>query len=279
MKDTNTSQEVSRSLISITNMSTCCKVLEIIFNRELTGTPFLCFDSEVLTSFNDIKSKIEGPNFKSVSQKYISDQINLLKKLGFIDRTQLTPLGKKVASRCANGEYDSIVSYNFFKKFYQSTTFYRDTISKIRDGKYDLDEIIEKISQLHGLNNTASPKLKQWIQDLNFTFKEGNIIKFDPLFEKKALEWNSLSEFYSFLISLNLNQETSQERNLYSEIDLNFFNGTVSNSTISKIIMKMNDDNYLTINRGKNYIHYIKINDSISVINTTLQKYLLGVAE
>jgi len=206
MKETNTSQEISRSLISITNMSTCCKVLEIIFNRELTGIPFSGLDSEVLTSFNEIKSKMEGSNFKNVSQKYISDQINLLKKLGFIEHSQLTPLGKKVASRCANGEYDSIVSYHFFRKFYQSTTFYRDTIAKIREGFYDLDEIIEKISQLHGLNNTASPKLKQWIQDLNFTFKEGNIIKFDPLFEKKALEWNSLSELYNFLKSATMPQ-------------------------------------------------------------------------
>jgi len=278
MKETNTSQEVSRSLISITNMSTCCKVLEIIFNRELTGIPFSDFECDVLTSYNEGKSKIEGPNFKNVSQKYISDQIKLLKKLDFIENSQLTPLGKKVASRCANGEYDSIVSYHFFRKFYQSTTFYRDTISKIREGKYTLDEVIEKISQLHGLNNSATPKLKQWIQDLNFTFKEGNVIKFDPSFEKKALEWDSLSELYSFLLSLKLNQETSQERNLYSEIDLNFFNGTVSNFIISKIIMKMNGDNYLTIIRGKFDIHYIKINESIPVVNITLQKYLFDVA-
>ena len=76
MKDTNASQEVTRSLISITNMSTCCKVLEIIFNRDLMGIPFSDFDNEVLSSFNDVKSKIEGPNFKNVSQKYISDRSN-----------------------------------------------------------------------------------------------------------------------------------------------------------------------------------------------------------
>ncbi len=279
MTANNSSKEVSRSLISITNMSTCCKILEIIFNRELSGNPYSDFNREVLISYNEGKRTIEGSDFKPVSEKYISDQIKLLEKIDFIDNSQLTPLGKKVAARCANGEYDSIVSYHFFRKFYQSTTFYRDAISKIRDGKYDLDEIIQSISQTHGLNNSASPKLKQWMQDLNFTFKEGQIVKFDPLFEKKALEWSSLSELCSFLHSLKLDQESSQEKNLYFEIDLNFFNGTVSKSTISKIVMKMNNDHYLTINRGKFDVNYIKMNEAIPIENTSLQKYLLNPME
>jgi hypothetical protein len=270
MKKANTSQEVSRSLISLTNMSSCSTVMEIIFNKELSGIPFSNLDSEVLMCYIEKKNK-------KISQKYVSDQITLLKKFGFIENSQLTSLGKKIAARCANGEYDSIVSYHFFRKLYQSTTFYREAVSKIREGNSNLDEIIEKISILHGLNNSATPKLKQWITDLNFTYREGDIIKIDPLFEKKALEWNSLPELYSFLLTLD--QESSQEKNLYSEIDLNFFNGTVSNSIISKIIMKMHDDNYLTFNRVKFDMRYIKIKESISVLNSTLQKYLTDSPE
>lgn len=242
MKKNTPSHEISKSLISITNMSACCEILEIILNKELKDNVLFNNEDDILNTYNERKSQIYGENYKNVSLNHINSQIRLLRNLEFVDNFELTSLGKKVASHCANGEYDQLVTYHFFKNFYKNCRFFRETIQKIRETSYNLDEIIAEISKKHGLNKYAISGLKSWIKSLNFTYLEGNIIKIDPLFEMKALDFNLLSDFHVFLTHMNPDRESFIEENLLSESDLNFFNGTISNSIMNDIILRMSKD-------------------------------------
>ena len=231
------------------------------------------FEEGILIEYNEKRRKHEGDSFSPVKIDHFTSQIQLLRKLGFIDKEMLTPQGRQIASHCANGEYDSVVTYYFFKNLYKQSLIFRKVIEKIRSNDFELAEIINDISKKEGLNKTASKRLKQWIGWLNFTIASRTKIMFDPVFENQALQSLSMDEFGLFIEEVILINGSIKESNLYSEIDAGFSYGTLSIERIQGLIKKLIEDKYLILSRGKFETNYISINTPLKFEKTSLKKY------
>ena len=264
--------EISKHLLSITKMSTCCEILEILLNAELDSKPLSNFEDDVLNYYNDKKRRCEGESFKNVSCEHISSQIQLLKKLEFIENEHLSSLGKRVASRCANGEWDSFVSFTFFKNMYSHNAVFRDFVKMIREGSSDYEKIIDDIKKLHGLNKYAEGGLRSWSKSLSVYYTSGPVVKFDPGLEGKALDLLSMKDLETVLNTLEM--DAVKESNLYSDLDLFFSKGTLSLDILQKIVNILVKENYLELHRGKFDINTIHIKKPVMLENCTLGQYL-----
>jgi hypothetical protein len=265
--------EISKDVLGTTKMSKCCEILEILMNRKLENKQILNIE-DLLNSYNEKKRKNVGDHYKNISLNYFSPNILILKKLEFIEGLTLTPTGKRVASHCVNGEWDAFVSLMFFKSLYSHSPIFRDLVKKIRDGNSNFDQIIGEITQLHGLNETAGPGFKSWAKALNFFYKSGNMIKIDPEFEEKALELLLMKDLEQIVTSLCGYEKSIQENNLYSDLDLFFSKGTLSKETLEKIVIKLVNNDYLIMNRGKHGINSVSIKIPFTLENITLFGYL-----
>jgi len=268
--------EITKHQISTTIMSTCCEILEIISECERFEKKFPNFDEGILFEYNERKRKHEGDSFSPVKNDHFSSQIQLLKKLEFLDKNMLTKQGKQIAHHCANGEYDSFVSFYFFKNLYKHSMIFRKVIEEIRSNTFELNEIIQDFSKKEGLNKTASGRLKSWINWLNFTTTSRNKIMFDPIFEDQALQLLSMDEFGQFIESIISISDSIKENNLYSEIDAGFSYGTLSIERIKALIKKLIEGKYLILSRGKFETNYISIDIPLKFEKITLKKYLLS---
>jgi hypothetical protein len=265
--------EITKHQISTTIMSTCCEILEIISECERSEKKFSNFEEGILSEYNEKKRKHEAESFSPVKIDHISSQIQLLKKLEFVDKDVLSSQGKRIASHCANGEYDSIVSFYFFKNLYKHSIVFRKVVEKIRSNDFELNEIIHDFSKKEGLNKTASGRLKAWINWLNFTTTSRNKISFDPIFEDQALQLLTIDELGLFIESIISISDSIKENNLYSEIDAGFSNGTLSIEQIQALIRKLIEEKFLILSRGKFETNYISINNPLKFEKITLKKY------
>lgn len=268
------SNEITKHQISTTIMSTCCEILEIISECERHEKQFPNFEEGILFEYNEKKRKHEGDSFSPVKNDHFSSQIQLLKKLEFVDKNMLTKQGKQIAPHCANGEYDSFVSFYFFKNLYKHSIIFRKVVEEIRTNAFELNEIIQDFSKKEGLNKTASGRLKSWINWLNFTTTSRNKVMFDPIFEEQSLQLLSMDEFGDFIESIISISDSIKENNLYSEIDLGFSYGTLSNERIRVVIKKLIDEKYLILSRGKFEINYISINTPLKFDKISLKKFI-----
>jgi len=264
--------DITKHSLSKTEMSTCCEILEIILKNELESKHIQNLEDDVLNSYNEKRRRIIGESFKNISIGHISEHILLLKKLEFLDSDKLTPLGKRVASRCANGEWDSFVSFIFFKNMYSHNAVFRDIVKKIRESNSDYEKIIDEIAELHGLNKYAITGLRSWVKALNIYYTSGSVVKIDPGLEGKAFDLLCMKEMES---SLNMQEETVKESNLYSDLDQGFSKGSLSIETLQKIVYKMVKDDYLELHRGKYDMNSVHIKKPVVLENWTINQYLL----
>lgn len=275
-------EEISKSLISTAKMSTCCVLLELINNKETSGKSFVNFEKELLNLYNrkksnradEFKDDFGEKNKKKIKFTHFGSQIRLLKRLELIEENKLTSIGKNVASKCINGEYNRFVSYIFFRNMYKNSFIFREFIKKIREGDYSLDQILDEMEKLHGLNKYAINGLKSWSSSLNILLKLGTKVRIESWLEDIALENLSTSDLTEFLNSIHDESESIKENTLFTDFDLRFSNGTLSSDCIEKILKKLREDNIIYYNRGKSELIYIIIKMPIKMGNTSLKEYL-----
>jgi hypothetical protein len=273
MSNETAGNEITKHLISTTILSTCCEILEIVDESERREKKISNFEEDILAEYNEKRWKHEGDTFSPVKIDHFTSQIQLLKKLDFLDNDVLTPQGKRIASHCANGEYDSLVTFYFFKNLYKHSMVFRKVIEKIRSNDFEITEIINDISKKEGLNKTASNRLRNWINWLNFTITLRNKIMFDPKFEDQAMQLLNMDEFGLFIEEIISINGSIKENNLYSEIDTGYSNGTLSVERIHALIKKMIEEKFLILSRGKFEINYISINTPLKFEKIPLKKY------
>lgn len=270
-------EEISKSLISTAKMSTCCVLLELIHNKETSGKLFIDFEKELFKLYNRKKSS-GTDEFKDDKKKikltHFESQIRLLKRLELIEANKLTSIGKNVASKCINGEYNHFVSFIFFKHMYKNSFVFREFIKKIREGEYSLDQILDEMEKLHGLNKYAINGLKSWSSSLNILLKLGTKVRIESWLEDIALENLSTRDLTEFLNSIHEESESIKENTLFTDFDLRFSNGTLSSDCLKIIFKKLRDDNIIYYNRGKSDLIYITIKTPIKIGNTSLKEYL-----
>jgi hypothetical protein len=264
--------EISKHMLGTTNMSTCCEILELLLNVELDSEQLQNFEEGILKIYNENKRRDQGESFKNVSCDHIGSQIKLLKKLEFIEKNKLSPLGRKVASKCINGEWDSSVTFAFFKNMYSHNTVFRDLVKKIRSGPSDFEKIVNDIVKLHGLNKYAEGGLRSWSKSLSIYYTSGTVVKFDPGIEGNALDFLRIKDLENVLNTQEM--DAVKESNFLSDLDLFFSKGTLSSETTQKILKKMIEDNYLEISLGKFNLNTVHIKKPVTFDNCTLGQYL-----
>lgn len=272
MSEYSATPKVSKHPLSTANMSTCCYILEVLAERGSMGIDPLKPREDVLADYNEKRVSQKG---RTCGQAQLDSHINFLRTFGFVGDNELTAIGKRAASHCADGSHDLFVSITFYREIYRRISTFQDLVIKIREGHYSsLVEIIDDLALKHGFNESLKGKLKTWINELDLTTTEGNTVRINRFFEAKALEQFSVPELLDFLGSLKHEGDSLQEEKLYRDLDRKFFCGTEPVETMKKIINKLATDNYVTINRGKFKVNFILLNPSVPVENLPLHKYL-----
>jgi len=264
--------EISKHALSTTSMSTCCLILEILAERESKGIIPVVSTEEVLAEYN---SKRLERGDGACKEQQIKTHINFLKTLGFIENSSLSEIGRKIAFRCIDGSHDLYVSISFYREIYRSSETFQAVIKRIREGKFrNVAESIEDSAKKEGFNKYLQSHLKKWIEDLTLTCIEEDTIKINRFFEGKAREYVSINEVLVFLESFKDEWDSIQEENFYFNLDKDVFNGTQSVGTIKKLINKLADESYITVNRGKYHTNFILLNKPKSAQELTIHQFL-----
>ncbi len=264
--------EISKHPLSRTSMSTCCHILEILAERESMGKVPVVSLEEVLADYNNKRIELGKRTSK---EPHFKNQINFLKTLGFIDNSSLTETGRRIASHCAGGSHDLYVSIIFFREIYRRVPTFRDLIAKIREGRYSsVAESIEDSARSHGFNDTLKDHLRKWIEELDMISTEGGTIRINRFFESKALESVSINDVLQFIDAFKDEWDSIQESNLYSDLDKEVFCGTQSVATMRKVIDKLAEKGYITINHGKYNTNFILRNKLNPARDISIQHFL-----
>jgi len=103
---------------------------------------------------------------------------------------------------------------------------------------------------------------------------EGGTIRINRFFESKALESVSINDVLQFIDAFKDEWDSIQESNLYSDLDKEVFCGTQSVATMRKVIDKLAEKGYITINHGKYNTNFILRNKLNPARDISIQHFL-----